>query len=246
MQAAGAPYSDFTHIISADNEMTPHLGISAQEVYFLEHLFAAVAVTKVFVVGNSFGWSTFAIAMLAPQAQVTAIELAGEPFTAKWLDRTNQIAAEEALNVRVYKGSSPQDVAAVVARGGGGPFDLFFIDGQHTNEQIILDCRAAFAHACESTVFLLHDVLMHNMVQGVDQFARESGWNMHLLWRTTSGMALLCRDSRHTALSPLLNAFGESDDHHLLARVRQAQQQQERRSPPQPPTNPAVTFTMVR
>src|SRR5579871_4753238 len=68
------PLAPFTWFISDGKSLTNGLGISLQEIYFLECLFAGFQPKRVFVIGNSAGWSTLAIALANPSAAVLAID----------------------------------------------------------------------------------------------------------------------------------------------------------------------------
>src|SRR5215471_15565442 len=68
------PLATYTWLMKDNQNFTQGLGISMQEVYFLECLFAVFHPTNVFAIGNSFGWSTLALALLNPQAKVVAID----------------------------------------------------------------------------------------------------------------------------------------------------------------------------
>src|SRR5688572_7381883 len=160
---SGLDDSEAAHIITCDRHLTHHLGIYPGEIYFLEHLLSEFHPKRIFVIGNSFGWSTFALAMLAPQATVLAIEAGAEPFTESWIEQSNSIAADANLRVRVQKGISPPDVDRV-APIAGGPFDLVFVDGMHTSKQAVQDYTAVARHSHDATIFLFHDVVLFNMV----------------------------------------------------------------------------------
>ena len=49
-------------------------GIALGEVYLLEELCAVVGPKRVFIIGNAFGWSTFAFAYACPEARVVALD----------------------------------------------------------------------------------------------------------------------------------------------------------------------------
>ena len=85
---SGLPFTEFTYIVTAEDATTPALGISPNEVYFLEHLFAGYDPKTIFIVGNSFGWSTFVFALLNPGAKTVAIEAGYDEFTGSWIEHT--------------------------------------------------------------------------------------------------------------------------------------------------------------
>jgi predicted O-methyltransferase YrrM len=201
------PLTEFAYVISDELTSMSTIGISPAELYFLEHLFQSYRPSSIFVVGNGFGWSSFALSLLNPDARVVALEAGLEAFSERWIGRCNAMAEEERLPLRVEKGVSPRDVAAVVAAHFSAPIDFVFIDGEHTNEQVRLDFEAVWPHASERSVFLFHDVLYWNLLEGMNRVVKGSGLDVHLLWRTSTGMVLLCRDALHAELVEMLKSF---------------------------------------
>ena len=94
------------------------------------------------VIGNALGWSTLALAALLPESRVVALDAGFDRNSLEGLALTNRIAAAAGWNARAVKGVSPGDVAGVVKAELGGPVDFAFIDGLHTNAQIVLDHAA--------------------------------------------------------------------------------------------------------
>jgi len=204
---SGLPFTEFTHIIASDNTTTRGLGISPSEVYFLEHLFEDYSPKSIFVVGNSFAWSTFALALLNPQAKTVALDACLDKLSEAWIEETNRIAAAEGLSVVAEQGVSPQDVPGVVERNFPDPVDFVFIDGDHTNKQVALDFEAIRAFTNRETIFLFHDVLYWDLQQGVASIRERTGMDCHVLWRTSSGMCLLCHDDCHKDKLALLENY---------------------------------------
>src|SRR5262245_733219 len=68
------PLVPFTWFIKDGESLTNGLGIALQEIYFAECLFERFHPTRILVIGNSFGWSTFALALTNPSANVVAID----------------------------------------------------------------------------------------------------------------------------------------------------------------------------
>ena len=87
--------TEFAWLFKEGRPLTHHLGISPLEVYFLESLFQLLHPSRILVIGNSFGWSSFALAMLNPDARVLTIEVGDEPFTDMWIELSNEIADRE-------------------------------------------------------------------------------------------------------------------------------------------------------
>jgi len=161
-----------------------------QEVYFLECLFARFRPKTAFVIGNSLGWSTLAIALANPETRVLAIDAGFDRHARDGIDFTNRVAAEEGLAVRVVAGKSPEDVPQILHGEAMPPIEFVFIDGYHAVDQVQLDFRAVRAQAAPGCVYLFHDVATFDLAAGVERVAAEEGMRWQLLLGTTSGMAI--------------------------------------------------------
>jgi predicted O-methyltransferase YrrM len=60
-------------------------------------------------------------------------------------------------SVRLHGGASPEAVEALAA-AGAGPWNLFFIDGDHETPGPVRDVEACLSHAAEDAAFLFHDL----------------------------------------------------------------------------------------
>jgi predicted O-methyltransferase YrrM len=181
----------FTWFIRDGRSLTNGLGIALQEVYFLECLFARLRPERLFVVGNSVGWSTFALALLNPAARVLAIDAGFDRFSLDGLEFTNRVAQEEGLAITAVKAVSPQDVAPTLRAHAMTPVDFAFIDGFHTVEQVELDFDAIRPHAAPGCVYVFHDVQAAGLRAGIERIAEKSGLSWDLLLGTTSGVAIM-------------------------------------------------------
>lgn len=213
----GAP---FTWFIKDGQSLTNGLGIAMQEVYLLEHVFAAFQPQRALVIGNAFGWSTLAIAALLKAGRVVAIDSGADRNSLDGLDLTNRMAARGGLPAKAVKGSSPQDVAAIVDAELGGSVDFAFIDGLHTNEQVVLDYQAVHAKASSDAVYLFHDVQEFGLGPAIAEIERLAGRSATALSATQSGMAILFEAARHAALASAVAAFAPPES--ALGVVRQA------------------------
>jgi hypothetical protein len=185
------PSAAFTWFIKDGESLTNGLGIAMQEVYFLECLFARLKPRSVFIIGNSAGWSSLALALLNPQARCVAIDAGFDRNALEGIDFTNRVAAEERLDLRVVKAVSPDGVAGVVAEHLTEKIDFAFIDGYHTVEQVIRDFAALRAHADPACVYLFHDVHEFKLGPGIAENVASSGLTADLLLGTSSGMAIV-------------------------------------------------------
>jgi hypothetical protein len=208
---------DYTFLLKDGAPCTPHLGIALQEVYCLECLFESLVAKNILVIGNSFAWSTFALALANPEARVVAMDIADEPFTSEWIERTNTMARAAGLNVTAVKGTSPDDVPEILESHFESPLDFAFLDGGHTPDQIAKDFEAIHAHAAPNAVYLFHDVLGFNLQSGLQRIVEASGLVAAIMWSTPSGMALAFHADRAGEVSPALNAFGATPLANALA-----------------------------
>lgn len=200
----------FTRFIKDGRAVTNGLGIAMQEIYFLEHLFSVFQPRRILIIGNSQGWSTLAIALLLPNSVVAAMDAGFDENSVQGLDLTRRIAAATGLRkVRIFKAASPQDVASVVDSALEGSVDFAFIDGLHSNKQIVLDFQAIAARAAESTIYLFHDVHAHYLYDGIRKIASLAGpkYAALPLRATPSGMVILYHSTRHPEIARIASAF---------------------------------------
>lgn len=216
----GFPSAPFTWFLKDGESLTNGLGIAAQEVYVLECLFARFQPKTAFVIGNSLGWSTLAIALANPRARVLAIDAGFDRYSRDGVDLTNRIAAEESLAARAVIGKSPDDIPRIVAEEGLPPIEFAFIDGFHSVEQVQLDFRALAPLAAPGCVYLFHDVAAFGLTAGVERVAQESGLRWQLLLGTPSGMAILYDPARPPDALAEIAAFTASAE--ALRAVRDA------------------------
>ena len=202
--------ANFTLFIKDGRSMTNGFGIAMQEIYFLECLFERFRPRRIFAIGNSTGWSSFALALINPQARVVAIDAGFDRNALAGIEFTNKVAAEEGIDLRAVQAVSPQDVAAVVGEHLAAPVEFAFIDGYHSSEQVVLDFAAIEAHADPGCVYLFHDVHDFKLSPGIEAIARRPGFAWHLLLGTPSGMAIVYDPARHKTLAEDIAPFRAS------------------------------------
>jgi len=185
------PHAAFTWFIKEGESLTNGLGIALQEIYFFECLFARFHPRSLFVIGNSLGWSTLALALLNPTGRVLAIDAGLDRRAQDGIRFTNEIAEAEGLPVQVVAGKSPDDVPRILREQNMAPVDFAFIDGYHAIDQVQLDFRAVQAGAAPECVYLFHDIGNFALVPGIERIAAESEMAWLLLPGTTSGMAIV-------------------------------------------------------
>lgn len=183
------PYTWFT---KDGYTISTGFGIALQEVYFLEHILSAKPPRNALVVGNAMGWSTIALSLSAPEARVIGIDTGTDEQSRRGIELTNQIAEAGNLNLAAVVGTSPDDVESVCSREFATPIDFAFIDGLHTNEQVVKDFVAVRSCTTTDCVFLFHDVTEACLGPGLDEIRKIAPeLRKTSLGATTSGMALL-------------------------------------------------------
>ena len=216
----GFPLAPFTWLIKDGASLTNGLGIALQEIYLLECLFERFRPQRIFVIGNSSGWSTFALALLNPSATIVAIDAGFDKNSLAGIQFTNRIAAEEGLSVCAVQGVSPGDVAPIIGEHRLAPIECVLIDGYHSVAQVETDFDAVRPSAAPHCVYLFHDVQSFNLHQGIERIAAKSGLAWDLLLGTPSGMAVMYdRAHRPLALDDIAPFVADAA---VLAIIRQA------------------------
>jgi hypothetical protein len=220
-QFGSFPLAPYTWMIKDGKSFTQGLGISMQEMYFLECLFAAFRPANVFAIGNSFGWSTLALGLMNPQAKVVAIDAGYDINSIEGIDLTNTISREHGLNCKVLQRTSPPDVDAVVEAEFNSPLDFVFIDGAHTNEAVLADFRAIHPFGGRRCLFAFHDVRDCDLFEAFETAKETSGLDGYVLDGTSSGIGVLFAPGALDALTiETLRIFAPAREE--LEEIRQA------------------------
>lgn len=209
----------FTWLVRDGVEVADGLGISLPEIYLLECLAAVQPSKSILVIGNSFGWSTLALALAQPDARVVGLDSGADRYSLEGLDLTARLAGRLGLShVLPVRGTSPQDIPAVVQERLGGRIDLAFVDGYHSSDQIVAEYRALRPFLESNAMVLFHDVQYTRLEAGFSTITEESGWQGTLLHATPSGIGFLT-DAPSPALARVIAAF--AGDPSALAVVRE-------------------------
>lgn len=202
----------FTYIYDGDECLSKGGGIALAEIAFFEALFENYHPKRIFVIGNSYGWSSLALALINPQAKVAAIDLCPRPAERRGLEVTNMLGSYVPAEVVALEGRSPEAVRPVVEQELGGEIDFVLIDGGHTNEHILADFAACREVAAENCVYVFHDVINFQMTPGFTTIAEASpDLRSTLLHRTPSGIGISYPPALDEVLGPVVFAFSESD-----------------------------------
>lgn len=156
---------------------------------------------RALVIGNAFGFSTFVIAGLCSGSQVDAIDAEIEGSQNRLgSELTRQIANSFFPGVRLTVGFSPGDLPKACRFDR---YDLIFIDGHHTNAQLIADFKKIRERRAEECVVYFHDVGMAKMQKGWDyvtgNLLREDDKAFELHF-TSFGSTMVIKGNRELAL----------------------------------------------
>lgn len=197
----------FTWLVRDGVEVADGLGIALPEIYLLECLAAVRPAKSVLVIGNSFGWSTLALALAQPQARVVGLDSAADRYSLEGLALTARLAERLDLpHVFPVRGTSPGDISATVEERLAGTVDLALVDGHHTSEQIVAEYRAIRPFLTADAMVLFHDVQYTGLQSGFNTIVEESGWQGTILHATPSGIGFLT-DEPSPALARVIAAF---------------------------------------
>ena len=135
--------------------------ISLTDILVFNWIAGSAPWRRALVIGNAFGFSTFVIAALCPGCFVDVIDAEVEGRENKvGSDLTRQIAKKFFPGVQLTKGFSPQDLPKACRFDR---YDFIFIDGMHTDGQLIKDFEAIRAMRSNNSVVYCHDVGMARM-----------------------------------------------------------------------------------
>lgn len=153
-----------------------------------------VQINNIFIIGNAFGFSTILLSLIFPHAKVVSIDAGCEgKDNMRGIELTNIICKKHSLNAIVEYGFSPQNTQEIINKHfGENKIDLCFIDGLHTNEQLLLDFEESQKYCHSNTLYFMHDVInwkMQESFQKIKQLIAPTHISS-ILWRTQSGMVL--------------------------------------------------------
>ncbi|MDD1776880.1 MAG: class I SAM-dependent methyltransferase [Candidatus Helarchaeota archaeon] len=144
--------------------MEASFAISLSDILVFQWIAGFAPWQRALIIGNSFGFSTLVIAGLCPGCYVDAIDAEIEGIENRLGSRlTTEIAKKHFPNVRLTIGFSPGDLPKACRFDA---YDFIFIDGSHTNDQLISDFTGIRRRRAEDSVVYLHDVGMARMHAG--------------------------------------------------------------------------------
>lgn len=169
-------------------------GISVSDAFLFSTIARMFDPASIFIVGNAFGLSTFVLAESFPGALVDVIDADAEGSdNARGSEITRKIAQSHFPKVQLTTGYSPQDIhkACRVPK-----YQMAFIDGLHTNEQMVKDFVGLYPRLDDQCVVVFHDVASHNMLDGWNEIVNLStkdGFHGFQVSWTSFGVCVLVR-----------------------------------------------------
>ena len=157
----GDPDCLLTRLLRDGRPVDASSAVSLSDILVFQWIAGFAPWQRALVIGNSFGFSTLLIAGLCPGCEVDAIDAEVEGSENRLGSQlTMAIAKEHFPGVRLTIGFSPQDLPRACRFGA---YDFIFIDGWHSNEQLIADFSGIYGRRSENCVVYLHDVGMAKM-----------------------------------------------------------------------------------
>lgn len=147
------------------DQRDPQMGfVNRDEAILLYNIAKGLAGRRALEIGCWRGWSTCHLALGGVRLDVV------DPVLGVARARAEIEAmlgcAGLAESVRLHASASPEGVEAL-AEAGGGPWSLFFIDGDHCGPGPERDVEACLPHAAADSAFVFHDLTSPDVVEAL-------------------------------------------------------------------------------
>jgi predicted O-methyltransferase YrrM len=143
----------------------PQMGfVNRDEAALLYNIAKRFAGGRALEIGCWRGWSTCHLGLGGVSLDVIDPALADSEARAE-IEAMLDCAGLSA-SVRLHPGSSPAGVEALTA-AGGGPWNLFFIDGDHVAPAPERDVEACLPHAAPDSAFVFHDLTSPDVAEAL-------------------------------------------------------------------------------
>lgn len=188
--------------------------IGDDEIKLFYDLCQIVQPTRSYIIGNSFGLSTFCLATAWPSGSVVAIDTWGDVDTRNLAKPLFEriISSRGIGNVQVHAGPSPQETPLAVKLfppvEGSQAISLYFIDGLHRNPAALDDFVGALPYLDRSSVVLWHNV--NDVAESFETAYERHGrslFDQHHVLRTHGPMGIDYSSEAHPELHAYLNDF---------------------------------------
>jgi len=161
----GCPARLYSRLVDDKKKRTTSCcgGFPPTDAFMFSMIAQVIQPENVFVIGNSFGLSTFVLADVFPNSPIDVIDAEIEGMdTHLGSELTRNITSDTFSNVNLTVGYSPQDLDKAMPRDS---YQFLFIDGLHTNEQMWLDYEGVLPKCGENCVIYFHDVASAQMFE---------------------------------------------------------------------------------
>jgi len=191
------------------------MGFTIRDLFAFQLIGDELQPRTCFVVGNAFGMSVNCIGAALAPVGIDAIDGEGLGEQSRiGADLTRRVAERLGVDLRLTRGFSPRDLDQAMRFDS---YDLVFIDGEHTNEQIVADFEGVAPRLSDRSAVYFHDIGVCRMDQGwarICRSARTMGFAAHDLTFTDTGSGLLLRGAPNLsamleACCPSLRQFNE-------------------------------------
>jgi predicted O-methyltransferase YrrM len=146
---------EWAAVTSIDCIKTP-LGIAKTDVQIFKDFAGDHHPHKIFVIGNAFGWSVTLLSLLFSGSIIDVIDAEIEHDGRGASDVARKVFSSlQNSNINLYIGLSPQQVPNASVNK---PYDLIFIDGEHTKDQVLKDFHAVLDLMSDNCALFFHDV----------------------------------------------------------------------------------------
>jgi len=144
--------------------------ITKKEVSYFEKYKNQFNAPKIFIIGNAFGFSTFALNYIFENASIDVIDAESEGVHNKEGSRiTNELIKENGFDINLTIGYSPQDIKTATRFE---KYDIVFIDGMHTNEQVLKDFYGIKPYLKTDWICFMHDVRLASLQSSMNEIIK--------------------------------------------------------------------------
>jgi hypothetical protein len=173
---------------------TTDQGFTIRDFYVFQLIGAELAPRTGLIIGNAYGISTVCVAEALRPISVDVIDAEVSPaITRPGTELTRRVVDRLGLDVRISTGFSPRDLDDACRHDR---YDLVFVDGEHTDAQMIADFRGVRDRLADRAAVVFHDVGQLHMDRGWEEIRRAAeplGFTGHDLTFTDFGTTVLLR-----------------------------------------------------
>ena len=189
------PIDHRLRISDGTDQLPPWLwGMTLRDMYLFELIGRELNPDRAMVIGNAYGIGVNSIGDALRPVRIDAIdaETDGE-WSAHGSELTRRVASRLGIDLKLTKGWSPRDIDEACRFD---EYDLCFIDGEHTNEQMLADFDGIRDRLADRCAVVFHDVGQLGMQPAWQQIRRDTageGFAAHEVTFTDVGTCVLLR-----------------------------------------------------